>query len=209
MSDVILGLVIESGNLFLGEVDTVLSLLQGYHRWYLMVLWSCILLGVFALISHILMIVSVVKSENFGPQHIWMGVISMFMICTMLLAIVIGDELPTLVQNAAEDIAAIESGDVLSEQLYANTNSASDISKRLPEPLGGNQPNRLRNRMMDDQAGQRIELFVFDKDYDAIKQMFKDQMLIERENRSEEKTLYEVSYTPNFRLVMEIAPVLE
>ena len=207
----ILGFSISSNDIFMGKTNTLIELLSGYRKWYNVLFYETIILSAAGIILNLLIVLSVNKSSNIGPQHIWGGLLSAIAIIAVMTAIGSGDNLQEYGKWAAEDIAAMESGELATIQIASL--SGTGYSERLPVPRGGNLPKNLRCFQVYDERSMQVDIYVLDNEYEQIRTMMENVLTAQVDygnligNHQDIDTEYLVKYTPRFYIVVEITPV--
>ena len=177
-----------SSGWLLTEANTAMEILCGYLIWYRVMFWGGILLAVVALLLHILMIVKLRRTGSFAPQHIYMAALSLIIIFIFSVIMVISENIPSLIQDAKTDIAAIESNQLVSVTGQLNVETSS---RGLPGPYREGQPAPVA----------MATLKPIDEDYYFI------YLPVSKKIVTSEGSLYfDITYTPKLFVVVGITP---
>lgn len=168
--------------------NTALEILKGYLAWYTILLWSGVLITAVALIIHISIVIFLKKTGRFAPQHIFMAVLSLVVTSLFSVVMPVEENAHTLMRNAHADIVAIESGELaaITGQLTPERSA-----RRMPGPYRGGESRPFTRAFL---TQDRIHHHIY---------LPNNAMRI----ANEPSRYFKVTYTPNFRMVVDIMPV--
>ena len=181
-------LALYSSGWLLEQAHTALEIISGYLTWYRVLLWGGLLLTIAALFLHILIFVKLKKAGSFAPQHIYMALLSLILICIFTVFMPISEEVPSLIRDAKSDIAAIENNQLV----VATGQLNAEVSSRgLPGPYreGAPAPVAKANLKPIDEEFFFVYLPVDMKTVTAGGSQY-----------------FDIVYTPKLNVVVEIIP---
>ncbi|MCL1803593.1 MAG: hypothetical protein FWG30_08165 [Eubacteriaceae bacterium] len=171
----------------LAGADTALSVLKGYLAWYRIMLWGGLAITALAALMHAAIFKSLKKTDSSGPQHVYMAVLCMAIICIFTVIMVYSEGVPNLIANAKADISAIKRSQLVSTSGQVAL-QGSEYGLRGPYREGRSTP---------------LVMFVLSPDGQNPSYIYAPKASALPSGSG----AYEVLHTPKFLLAVEFRPV--
>ena len=177
-----------SSEWLLAKAHTALEILSGYLMWYRVMQWGGIALLAVAVIVNILIFISLIKHKSFAPQHIYMALLSLLIICIFSAVMVVTEGVPSLIQDATTDIAAINNKQLIS---VTGQLTPEKSSRSLAGPYMEDGPTPVAKTTLKP-LNEELYYVYLPVDKKAI--------------ISEGSTFFDITYTPKFNVVVDVIP---
>ena len=219
----VLAIVMDTSDSIIYDTSTVMTLLQGYERWYNTILIVCLVTGIVVGVINLIVIglvakglISEVKASSKSFRQFnrsagyLLGCISFALFPIGILTMtVLADGTLENADFATADISAIETGNLVTLEIE---HFGDGIRARLPEPTGGNVENSLRRFNARTTDGRQIRIYVLENEYSTLRDLIAGEREAQRVYGNETgnrdiSSHIEVVLTPNFNLITEFTSI--
>ena len=195
----------EMGAWFLDGAYTAQETLLGYFRWYRMIFWSSIVASTATILVNFLVVFWLKRAGKQALKNIITAVIgALLVIGIAVLLNVVDGNVPRLMQQTWEDLAAIENDELGETMLRISLTARNERPAELPGPLGERHPRSVYRAWL---GGPPYTLnYPRGLSPSIIRESIRDEAY-HPPGEHRDTRLIIVRYTPNFNMVVEVEPL--
>ena len=186
----------------LREARTAEEILRAYLVWYQAFFRGTVAAVSIILLGNLILILLLKRMRGFGKIHAWTAVVTIVVILGFNGAFHVVENPQSLMRDSLEDLVAIETEAVVTQEAHLDLNDLAHFISRLPSP--GGEPHSAFRQNLQDMDGNSFTVYLPREFPPHHLRNVLEGAEYQSPDLPEGIRRIEISYTPNFRLVTEI-----